>query len=149
MLSEFKKEVKMHTGFHIAISAALGALVYFFTGNVAAAWALLLGGVLIDLDHLIDSLFIYKRIDVKRIKDVKTFSLHEEKIILGLHSVELLILILAFNFNTVTFGFCAGMFSHMLMDFFYYKPKGRQKSLWSLFFVYRWRKKFSAKLLCA
>jgi hypothetical protein len=126
----------------------IAALFYLFTGSIGGSIAVIAAGILIDIDHVIDCLFLYKKLDIKKIMDNKNHGLYHDKVIVSLHSIELVILLpLIFWFNLIAIGISLGMLTHMLSDFFYYR-KTRQKSILSLFFIYRLSKRFSVNKLC-
>ena len=137
----------MHFLHHLLMSSIISLFLFFATRSRSAAIACFLAGLIIDMDHIVECLFLHKKIDFKKIIDNKNHTLYKDKVIISLHSLEIIIIMLAIKINPITVGIAVGMLTHMISDFYYYR-KTRQKSLWSLFFLYRFSKGFSVKKLC-
>ena len=137
----------MHITWHLVISSVLATLAFLISGSLELALALFLGGTLIDLDHITDCILLHRKMDFNRISDNVNHTLYDEKILVSLHSLEIVILLPLLFPGIISAGIAAGMLIHMLSDFLYYRHE-RQKSLLSLFFIYRMSKRFSVKELC-
>lgn len=131
---------------HAAVSAALSAAVYAATGSESAAWAALLSGVFIDLDHVADFLVL----SGEKFSVAGFFSWCEElrwqRIFLLLHSVELLALLglLAWwRHSAVLAGVLLGAGSHLALDQVGNRTlKGHKRSDWFYFLCFRYRAGF-------
>lgn len=132
----------MKASAHVYASAAAGGAACWLTGSAAAGAACLLGGVLLDLDHLPDFL-----LDSEEPFTVKNFlswcyDLKWKKVYLLLHSYELyaLLALSGFFFRSPAFyGFLLGMGLHLLMD----QAGNRFLNKWFYFFVFRYRSGFA------
>ena len=108
---------------HLVISASVSVALYVFL-DVSAVIGCMIGGVLIDIDHFIDTT-IYK----KRFVGIKEFFLicntYELKnVTLVFHSVEisivlLLIMIIVYPSPVWLIGFTIGYIIHLLCDIYY------------------------------
>ncbi|MDP8246719.1 MAG: hypothetical protein P9M00_01140 [Candidatus Tritonobacter lacicola] len=102
------------------MSVAIGAIVYALTRSFAMALGVLVGGVLIDLDHFVDY-FIYRGIHVN-LKDMFHLSYNNlfPKFYLLLHSYELValmwILVIFFIRNKLVTGLAIGFTIHIIQD---------------------------------
>ena len=106
---------------HIATSLVASSFLGYFLKSWQAAAACLVGGILIDLDHLLDYC-LHKKKMCWRYKDLYDYCIEEKQ---GrhyeiFHSYELLLilwlLILYTWFNEIFFGFVFGMTVHILFD---------------------------------
>jgi membrane-bound metal-dependent hydrolase YbcI (DUF457 family) len=130
-------KVQYHVG--LSLSVALG--VYTLSGSAVMAAASFIAGVFVDVDHAFDYLREYRfRPDIRFF--FRTF--HEtlyRRVVLLLHSWELLVLLAAgavwSRGNSVVAGILIGLTQHMIADQFT-NPVCR----WGYFFTYRIRHKF-------
>jgi hypothetical protein len=106
---------------HFIVTSILAVALFKFFG-----WAVLLlyvGGVLIDMDHYLYSLFVYKEISIiKSYKYFRQVSVQKNiriynTIIRIFHNVEFLVLIgIGAFFSRYVFIIAIGVYSHILMD---------------------------------
>jgi hypothetical protein len=137
----------MHYAYHFVISLIIATFFYLVTGNIEGSIACFVAGTIIDIDHILDCFLLYRNVDFRKITDHVNHTLYKDKVIVSFHSIEIAILLPALAPGFVTTGIALGMFTHMLSDFLYYRHE-RQKSVLSLFFIYRLGKGFSVKKLC-
>jgi hypothetical protein len=138
----------MHFLSHLVISSVVSTFFFLATGSVGGSLACFVAGIAIDIDHVFECLFLHGTLDFSKLADIRGHSLYKDKVIVTLHSPEIVILIPLLGVNSLTAGIALGMMLHMLSDFFYYR-KTRQKSPLSLFFTYRMSKGFSVEKLCS
>ncbi len=105
---------------HIAISSALGAFIYMSLGSLPASASCLLGGVLIDIDHLVDY-FVYAGAHFRVHEFVEACHEHRlKRLYLFFHSYELLGLLILITYlsgwNMVLLGLSVGTSAHLLCD---------------------------------
>ncbi|MDP8246718.1 MAG: hypothetical protein P9M00_01135 [Candidatus Tritonobacter lacicola] len=123
------------------MSVAIGAIVYALTRSFAMALGVLVGGVLIDLDHFVEH-FSYRglSLDLRDMFHLCYYNLHS-KLYLLLHSYELLVIIwIAALFvakSDFLTGFAIGFTIHIIMD----QIDNPARAL-SYFFIFRAIKKF-------
>ena len=110
---------------HLIISAGFGAAYGAAMNSWSGAAAVVISGVLIDLDHHIEYYIAHKKIPWSY-KELKRFcAAHQEwnKIYLIFHSYELLVILwlsaYIFQWNTFWTGIVVGMTQHMICDEFY------------------------------
>ncbi|MDP2939343.1 MAG: hypothetical protein Q8O13_04585 [Candidatus Omnitrophota bacterium] len=132
---------------HLVASCATGALFYLYSKSVLASLVCFLSGVFIDLDHVFDFYFHYKRLTLS----IKEFYLSCEeyrfdRLFLFFHSLEwillLWILIAIFKLNLIWVAFALGISLHIVMDMI-----GNRLFSYAYFFIYRWLKGFRAESL--
>jgi len=110
---------------HILSSSILGIIVFYFTESFLAGFLVLLSGVFIDLDHLID----FWVSEPKNLFSVKQFyhmdkhleSKGDHYTFIFLHSWELMIVlvILTSNYNNIyLFVVTFGILLHFILDSF-------------------------------
>lgn len=118
---------------HIISSLILGALFFYFTKSINAGFIILLAGVFIDLDHILD----FWKSRSKNFKNQKTFVLW--------HGYEYLIIlfVLAYylNWPVLLNAFIAGIALHYLLDV--YNLKKDKKHVLSYFLIFRIVKRFT------
>jgi thiamine transporter ThiT len=130
---------------HIIISLEVFSIVYFKTGEISYLIPVILGGILIDIDHLIDYIIQFEGLSFKKIS---VFPYKKRKnIYLFFHSWELVILgvSLSFFYNSLFWQvfFCSwGL--HLLVDNI---DGAKAKGFLHYFFTYRLVKKFKAEKL--
>ena len=105
---------------HIAISLGVSYLVSRFFESIPAFFITFIGGVFIDLDHLVDySLNHTGTLDLKKMYD-KFMTLDLKRFYLVLHSYELVFClwfyISIFKPNILWTAFATGYTSHIILD---------------------------------
>lgn len=133
---------------HIIISFAASTLIYFSWRSFSAALVSFFSGVFIDLDHLLDYLLKYKKLNLRHF-----FAVFEpqrsgfDTYYLPLHSFELIIIfwLIVYKFSLGLFwsAFALGMTQHMAADFL----KNRHLKAYFYFLLCRWAYGFSGKQL--
>ena len=108
---------------HIAVSIIISSLIYFLFRSIAMAFASLLAGTLIDLDHIIDYIYThgYKTISYRNLIEASRNYTYK-KLFLFLHSYELLLLILLIYLlsrKIIWLGIFIGLAQHLLLDQFF------------------------------
>ncbi|MCF7872931.1 MAG: hypothetical protein K9L80_01825 [Candidatus Omnitrophica bacterium] len=130
---------------HIIISLEVFLIVYFKTGEIFYLIPVILGGILIDIDHLIDYIIQFEGLSLKKIL---VFPYKKRKnIYLFFHSWELVILgaFFSFFYNSLFWQvfFCSwGL--HLLVDNI---DGAKAKGFLHYFFTYRLVKGFKAEKL--
>ncbi|MCD4813420.1 hypothetical protein K8S19_06995 [bacterium] len=105
---------------HVSASLTVGGLLGWLTGSWQAAVFSILGGILIDTDHLVDYWLVRRQ--WRSVKDFFEFwrSFHEKKIYLIFHVGEGVVLLgLAAGwgfFPAITGGLAIGIFHHLILD---------------------------------
>lgn len=137
------KNVFVDMALHLSITALFSVLIYLKTGNVVYAGIFISGGVLLDLDHLIDY-FIFFRSDFNLKYLFKGSYLQSGKVYLFLHSWELNIIILALALSMKSYGlfiFFLSLSIHLVID-------NIPKRNWLFYFIiYRMYKNFDTNIL--
>ena len=134
---------------HIIASACSGIVIWVAGRNLLAGIILILGGVMPDIDHVLEFI-IHKGIrgiTVKKVYDAFSpgHDLPFEKLYLFLHSIELVILLWiasVFANNIYLTAFTAGYTLHLIMD-----AGGNNLSVNFYFFTWRIRKGFDINKL--
>jgi hypothetical protein len=111
----------MKTTHHMIASAVAGSAAYKMTGSPQMASALFLGGVLIDLDHILDYVILAKERHTVRNFFSWFHDIRWQRIIVVLHSYEFYALFLLLAFwvkNDILTGLAIGTGLHLLMDQF-------------------------------
>ncbi len=126
---------------HAALSVPVSAAVFALSRSIPAAIAVMLGGVLIDLDHVIDYVREYGfRIDVAHFFET-FYHTRYRRIVLLFHAWELMIALAliawATGWNPWLWGLTIGASTHLALDqtFNYTRPG-------TYFFVWRLAKRF-------
>ena len=134
---------------HIIASAFSGLALWVVGRNLPAGIILFLGGIMPDIDHVLEFI-IHKGvrgITVKKVYDAFSPE-HDplfEKLYLFLHSIELVILlwiVLVFANNIYLTAFTAGYTLHLIMDI-----RGNDLSRNFYFFTWRMYKRFDINKL--
>ncbi len=129
---------------HILSSVVLALVIYYFLKSTAASLAVILSGIFIDLDHILD--FLISRPD--RYFNLKDFFLTENymrrknhKAYVPLHSYELLLLLWLLTYykewNPILIGLSSGLTLHLILD-----DIGNHLKTLSYFLIFRAYKKF-------
>ena len=115
--------IKVQVKYHFGASLALSGIYYGFSGSLIDSLGCLVGGVLIDLDHVFDFLIIHKlrEYSIKRFMNPPDWK-RTNKIYLIFHSYEILIpcWIIFYFTGLIGFGtaFTLGFILHLFMDQF-------------------------------
>src|SRR5262245_41267828 len=111
----------MMPGGHLATALGLGAAAYAATGSVEGAAGCFAGGFLIDVDHYLDYLLFEKQ--WRRPGPLSFlryyFSYSPRKLVLPLHSAELMTVLLAvilFHPWPLLVGYWIGAAMHLIFD---------------------------------
>jgi hypothetical protein len=111
----------MMPGGHLATAIALGGVAYASTGSVEAAAGCFAGGFLIDVDHYVDYLVFEKQ--WRRPGPLSFlsyyFTLSPKRVVLPLHSLELMTLLFAvsiFHPWPLLVGYWFGAAMHLTFD---------------------------------
>lgn len=129
---------------HLAASSVISTGVFYFSNSWAAAIASFITGIFIDVDHFLDY-FLHCGInfDIKKFYNV-CIDISTRKVIIFLHSYELLalfwIIIYIFNLGFIWKGMAIGYAQHILFDQIVNSRSKIHKL--GYFFVYRCKKNF-------
>ncbi len=131
---------------HILASTTLAVVIFTITNSFTAAVACFISGTVIDIDHVFDYYLYCGRLSLD-ISEISGFYQHYGKVIVVLHSYELLfvavIVTFIFHVHVLFIGVAIGFVGHMLMDTFAYEMKPQ-----SYFLLYRIRNGFKIEKLC-
>ena len=129
----------MKTTRHIAASAVAGAAAYKITGSPQLASALFLGGVLIDLDHVLDYLILSKEKPSLRNFFSWFNDIRWRRIYVVFHSYEfymLFLLLACWLRNDILTGLAVGIGLHFAMDQFgISRPINGIRLSWRFYFL--------------
>ena len=110
----------MSPGGHLVTTAAACAAVYAGTGSVELVAGLAAGGVLIDVDHVVDYVLFERQRDLRPAAFLRYYlGGRVERVVLVLHSYELLALLAALAWFTPVewhWGWVFGMLLHLPLD---------------------------------
>ena len=91
----------MSPGGHLVTTAATCAAVYAGTGDAALTAGLAAGGFLIDVDHMVDYVFFERQRDLRPASFLRYYvGGKAQRVVLLLHSYELLVLLAALAWVT-------------------------------------------------
>ena len=143
----------MMPGGHLVTSLALGGAAYATTGSVELASGCFAGGFLIDVDHYLDYLLFEKQwrhpgpVSFLRYY----FAACPKKLILPLHSAELMTLLLSVILLVrpvpLLVGYWVGAFMHLIFDVLVNGDYALKHPVLFYFFSYRARFAFAAEHL--
>jgi hypothetical protein len=139
----------MMPGGHLATSIALGGAVYAATGSPEAVAGCFAGGFLIDVDHYLDYLIFEKQWRRPGPRSFLSyyFRLSPRKLVLPLHSIELMTILLAvsvFHPAPLLVGYWFGAAMHMTFDVLINGECALKRAFLFYFFSYRASKQFAA-----
>jgi hypothetical protein len=107
-------------GGHLITTAAACAAVYAGTGSTELVAGLAAGGILIDVDHVIDYVLFERQRDLRPTAFLRYYlSGRAERVVLMLHSYELLAVLTALAWFTRVdwlWGWVFGMLLHLPLD---------------------------------
>jgi hypothetical protein len=141
-------------GGHLITTALAAGTVYAGTGSPALAGGIAAGGILIDVDHVLDYLLVDRRRDLSPSAFLRYYvQVRPQRFVLALHSYELMALLglLAWITDWVPlWGWVLGALLHLPLDILF-NGQALARNLVSFYsFVHRWRAGFrSAALLGA
>jgi len=142
----------MMPGGHLVTSLALSGVVYATTGSADLAIGCFAGGFLIDVDHYIDYLFFEKQ--WRRPSPISFlryyFAARPKKLILPLHSAELMTLLLGLILVrpwSLLVGYWVGALMHLTFDVLVNGDYALKRPVLFYFFAYRARFGFAAEHL--
>ena len=133
---------------HIIATVIISSFVYYVFNSLPAFISSLVGGLLIDIDHLIDY-YLDQGINFK----VRNFFIwchsdHWTRLTLFLHSFELVFIlwgsIIVFNLGVVWVGFAIGFSQHLVFDMIF---NGKKIKVYSYFFLYRFANGFKKEYI--
>jgi len=139
-------------GGHLATSVALSGVAYASTGSIEAAAGCFAGGFLIDVDHYLDYLVFEKQWrrpgPVNFLRYYFTYS--PKKLVLPLHSAELMALLLALIVAypwPLLIGYWIGALMHLICDIVVNGDYAIKRAVPFYFFAYRASHRFAAEEL--
>src|SRR3954468_6746804 len=139
----------MMPGGHLATSLTLSATAYYATGSMEAAAGAFAGGFLIDVDHYLDYLLFEKQ--WRRpgpVSFLKYYFMNRpRKLVLPLHSAELMTLLLATILVhpwPLLVGYWVGAMMHLTFDVLVNGEYGLRSPIAFYVFSYRAFHKFAA-----
>jgi hypothetical protein len=110
----------MSPGGHLVTTAAACAVVYAGTGSPALTVGLAAGGFLIDVDHVVDYVVFERQRDLRPSSFLRYYvNGRAQRVVLVLHSYELLVLLAATAWGTGIewlWGWVFGMLLHLPLD---------------------------------
>jgi len=134
---------KMQVKTHVLSSAILAIVFYYFTQSLTAIAVLLLSGVFIDLDHLLDFWKTRPRnpLSLKEFLHPGNYMHQNRKVFVPFHSYELIILLWLlsreFNWPLILIALSSAFTLHLILD-----DIGNHLKTFSYFLIYRTFKKF-------
>lgn len=137
-----KKTTLVDISLHFFLSLIISAWIYLKTRNPVYPAVFLLGGVFVDIDHLIDYFFYFRKFSFKNFLNLKY--LKSGKVYLFFHAWEINFIILALALSTGSFGLYLFFLSaslHLAID------NLQRKNPLCYFFIYRLFKKFDVYTL--
>lgn len=132
---------------HIAVTLPVSAVVYCIFHSLPAFFGSLIGGLLIDIDHLFDY-FIHEGVNFRLYSFFEwCYKNKWKKLILFFHSIELVLVfwlcILYFHLGLLWIGIAIGMTQHLILDAIF----NIQLNPMFYFFILRFRKGFERKYI--
>ena len=110
----------MSPGGHLVTTAIACGAVYAGTGSLAVTAGLAAGGFLIDVDHMVDYVLFERQRDLRPGSFLRYYlNGKAERVVLVLHSYELLVLLAAIAWYTNAdwlWGWVFGMLLHLPLD---------------------------------
>jgi hypothetical protein len=142
----------MMPGGHLATALTLSATTYYATGSMEASAGAFAGGFLIDVDHYLDYLFFERQ--WRRPSPISFlqyyFTNRPRKLVLPLHSAELMTLLLALIFMhpwPILVGYWVGAAMHLTFDVLVNGEYGLKRPIGFYIFSYRALQRFAAENL--
>jgi len=134
---------------HVAVTLPLSAVIYYFSHSLPAFFGSLIGGILIDVDHVFDY-FIQEGINF-RIKYFFNWCYNNKwnKVTLIFHSIELLVflwfIVLYFNLGLFWIGIAIGMTQHLILDIVFNTDLNPKSYFFTLRFLNGFKKEYILK----
>lgn len=128
---------------HFTLTALLSLFIFIKTHSISYVFFVVLGGVLIDMDHFIDHIVYFKK-KINFFSFMRSDQLRSGKVYLIFHSWELIciILIMSLTFNSAAlWALFLGASAHLIVD------NIQRKNPLFYFLLYRCYKKFEVKTL--
>jgi len=136
----------MRASYHVAVSVAISGALLATCHSAVLSAAVVIGGVLIDVDHAAEYLFIAKKPLSLRRFFATFYEGRLERVHIFLHSWELLIVLstvtILTGWNSFLTGLLIGMSCHLLLDQLCNRPCPL-----GYFLAYRALKGFSYRLI--
>ena len=142
----------MSPGGHLVCTALACGAVHALGGSLVLTAGVAAGGVLIDVDHVIDYIFFERRRELSPGAFLRYYvEQRHQRVVLMLHSYELLVALAALAWVTGwvgLWGYLLGMALHLPLDIVFNGRVLSRNLLPFYSFAYRWRARFrSAPLL--
>ena len=141
----------MSPGGHLVTTAIAGGAVLAATGSVQLTMGLVLGGFLIDVDHMVDYLLVERRSELTPAAFLRYYTEGRmRRLVLALHSYEALLAVAALAWwldSLWLAGYLAGGAMHLALDIGF---NGRltPKNIFAFYsFGFRWAHGFDAAAL--
>ena len=132
--------------YHFIASLILASIFFYFTRSLLAFLLCFLAGFLPDVDHILD-FWLYKRKITFSKEIFQEFYKRWDKVIVLLHSIELLIPLWAFayvsRYYLFSLAITTGFVFHLALDFLSYDLQP-----FSYFLIYRLLRRFRKKFIC-
>lgn len=128
----FSRRLTRDLSAHLCLSLLCALLIYLKTENSGYALVFILGGIFIDLDHLLDYFFSFRRFVLRAF--LASLQLRGGKVYLLLHSWEIVFLLLTWGSAVKSPPLAilaAGFALHLVID------NLQRKNLFFYFFTYR------------
>lgn len=138
----------MRLGAHIVTTLTISSIIYFIYNSFSVFIACLVGGILIDIDHLLDY-YLHRGADL-RLKNFFNWCYKNEwqTLILFFHSVELIfifwLIISIYDLGLFWIGLAVGISQHIVLDIVF---NSEMINVFSYFFLYRLVKGFSREYI--
>lgn len=138
----------MHPSGHLLSAASASLIGYAASDSLSFSFGLLLGGFLIDLDHLFDYFVFEGQRSLSPSRFFRYYlGLRCQRVVLFLHSYELMTLLflaaLALK-SALLFGYLAGAALHLALDVIFNGQHALKRPILFYSFLYRWRQGFAA-----
>lgn len=123
---------------HVIATLTVSSIIYFVFNSFSAFISSLIGGILIDIDHLLDY-YLHRGFDL-RVKNFFNWCYRNqwETLIIFFHSIELIfiiwLVISVFNLGIFWIGLAIGLSQHIVLDIL---GNSDMLNLFSYFFIYR------------
>jgi hypothetical protein len=142
----------MSPGGHLVCTALACGAVHALTGSIAFTAGVALGGVLIDVDHVVDYILFERRRELSPRAFLRHYAeQRHQHVVLLLHSYELMGALAALAWATGCvwlWGYLVGMALHLPLDIVFNGRRLSRNLVPFYSFAYRWRARFrSAALL--
>lgn len=141
----------MSPGGHLVSTALACGAVYALTGSVPLTAGLAAGGVLIDVDHVLDYVLFERRRELRPGAFLRHYAEHRhQRVVLLLHSYELMAALTSLAWLTDRvwlWGYLLGMALHLPLDIFFNGRVLARNLVPFYSFLHRWRAGFRSEPL--